>query len=462
MSAWQNQPLPPGWEAKFDPGSGRYFFINHQLKETTWVDPRVPKGGSNPSAAPPLQTVTLPPAAAYGSAQAQAQVQQQQAEFNAKVGEIASQFPDAPVDVIRNLMYRCNCNPTLVRQALATNGYQPQSASQSASRRQDDSRGGESSEATDIKRTVPDHEIEAARSKLVSEFKNCPNTLINMALEASDYDLGKTRILIRSMLDDDKTEERRRKKREEEDKKDAQRQEKEKQERERRNRQGAGSRADRAAAIASGPGPVFIADTGADSASSISEESSIARASNIAQAGSIATGPSSAEIYKGISRATEENGREKLQNGAIHQAGAITKASAIHRESEISRATAIANSPAHGMRTSVCAGNRSSDSYIGSSSGGRPGAQGPNPALSQGPNKDLLITNYIAVGGPNPSNRQGPQASNRQGPLGGSGYESMAQGADSSLLSGNTIALGPDASLRNGPNPGLLQGSVNA
>ena len=49
--------------------------------------------------------------------------------------------------------------------------------------------------------------------------------------------------------------------------------------------------------------------------------------------------------------------------------------------------------------------NRSSDSYIGSSSG-RPGAQGPNPALSQGPNRDLLISNYIAVGGPNPANRQ--------------------------------------------------------
>ena len=39
--------------------------------------------------------------------------------------------------------------------------------------------------------------LSSARSKLVSEFKNCPNTLINMALEASDYDLGKTRILIR-------------------------------------------------------------------------------------------------------------------------------------------------------------------------------------------------------------------------------------------------------------------------
>ncbi|XP_066928437.1 BAG family molecular chaperone regulator 3-like isoform X2 [Clytia hemisphaerica] len=42
MSTWgQNQPLPPGWEAKYDPTSGRYFFINHQTKETTWNDPRV-------------------------------------------------------------------------------------------------------------------------------------------------------------------------------------------------------------------------------------------------------------------------------------------------------------------------------------------------------------------------------------------------------------------------------------
>ncbi|RUS76546.1 hypothetical protein EGW08_015701 [Elysia chlorotica] len=33
-------PLPPGWEAKFDPGQHTYFFINHHTKTTQWEDPR--------------------------------------------------------------------------------------------------------------------------------------------------------------------------------------------------------------------------------------------------------------------------------------------------------------------------------------------------------------------------------------------------------------------------------------
>lgn len=43
------QALPPGWEARFDPGSGRYYFINHYTKVTSWVDPR---GAVQPQAQP--------------------------------------------------------------------------------------------------------------------------------------------------------------------------------------------------------------------------------------------------------------------------------------------------------------------------------------------------------------------------------------------------------------------------
>jgi len=65
MSAWgQNQPLPPGWEAKYDPNSGRYFFIHHQTKETTWNDPRV--------------NYQQPAATGYGSGYQQQYGQQQQ------------------------------------------------------------------------------------------------------------------------------------------------------------------------------------------------------------------------------------------------------------------------------------------------------------------------------------------------------------------------------------------------
>eukprot|EP00096_Caligus_rogercresseyi_P003667 TRINITY_DN1705_c0_g1_i5.p1 TRINITY_DN1705_c0_g1~~TRINITY_DN1705_c0_g1_i5.p1 ORF type:complete len:533 (-),score=151.45 TRINITY_DN1705_c0_g1_i5:786-2384(-) len=34
-------PLPPGWDTKFDPRTGRYYYINHYTKSTSWEDPRV-------------------------------------------------------------------------------------------------------------------------------------------------------------------------------------------------------------------------------------------------------------------------------------------------------------------------------------------------------------------------------------------------------------------------------------
>jgi BCL2-associated athanogene 3 len=34
-------PLPPGWEMRYDPPSGRYFFVDHNSRSTTWNDPRL-------------------------------------------------------------------------------------------------------------------------------------------------------------------------------------------------------------------------------------------------------------------------------------------------------------------------------------------------------------------------------------------------------------------------------------
>jgi len=34
-------PLPPGWDTKFDPRTGKYYYINHYTKTTSWEDPRV-------------------------------------------------------------------------------------------------------------------------------------------------------------------------------------------------------------------------------------------------------------------------------------------------------------------------------------------------------------------------------------------------------------------------------------
>ncbi|CAG9826555.1 unnamed protein product [Diabrotica balteata] len=40
MAELQN-PLPPGWDAKRDHISGKYYYINHYTKTTTWEDPRI-------------------------------------------------------------------------------------------------------------------------------------------------------------------------------------------------------------------------------------------------------------------------------------------------------------------------------------------------------------------------------------------------------------------------------------
>ena len=44
-----SDPLPPGWEMRFDSATGWPFYIDHSTKLTTWNDPRL----SGPQAPPP-------------------------------------------------------------------------------------------------------------------------------------------------------------------------------------------------------------------------------------------------------------------------------------------------------------------------------------------------------------------------------------------------------------------------
>ncbi|GFQ80411.1 uncharacterized protein TNCT_490511 [Trichonephila clavata] len=37
----QQEALPPGWECRYDPRTGRHYFLNHIEHITTWEDPRL-------------------------------------------------------------------------------------------------------------------------------------------------------------------------------------------------------------------------------------------------------------------------------------------------------------------------------------------------------------------------------------------------------------------------------------
>ena len=52
--------LPPGWEERVDPQSGNKFYVNHNTRETTWTDPRTIVQPPNNSAAANESSVNYP------------------------------------------------------------------------------------------------------------------------------------------------------------------------------------------------------------------------------------------------------------------------------------------------------------------------------------------------------------------------------------------------------------------
>ena len=64
----QDPPLPPGWEKILDPQSERYYYVNHELKVRSWMNPGATEG--NHVASPPAEVTPAPAAPAPAPAPA--------------------------------------------------------------------------------------------------------------------------------------------------------------------------------------------------------------------------------------------------------------------------------------------------------------------------------------------------------------------------------------------------------
>jgi hypothetical protein len=51
MNASPAPTLPPGWESRLDPVTGRTFYIDHNAKTTSWTLPQIERPDSNRFAA---------------------------------------------------------------------------------------------------------------------------------------------------------------------------------------------------------------------------------------------------------------------------------------------------------------------------------------------------------------------------------------------------------------------------
>ncbi|XP_018017657.1 BAG family molecular chaperone regulator 3 [Hyalella azteca] len=134
------QGLPPGWDAKFDFKTGRYYFIDNTTKQTTWEDPRLkscPPPPPHPDTIPPemraAQTATvapldvinfrgsglpivptLPPSGLPSS---------RDAENEMDVAKISAMFPTVPENRIKELLKKYHQRTTVVISALQVAKY---------------------------------------------------------------------------------------------------------------------------------------------------------------------------------------------------------------------------------------------------------------------------------------------------------------------------------------------------
>ena len=97
-----NAPLPPGWEAKYDSRTGKYYFINHYTKETTWEDPRfVPGPEEDPEEDPEEAPDSATGSNISGGATAGLSKKE---ETDAAVAAISAMFPTVDEVHIRDLL----------------------------------------------------------------------------------------------------------------------------------------------------------------------------------------------------------------------------------------------------------------------------------------------------------------------------------------------------------------------
>ncbi|KAK7095458.1 E3 ubiquitin-protein ligase Smurf1-like isoform X3 [Littorina saxatilis] len=235
---WQ-PPLPPGWEARWDPNQRAFFFINHSNKSTSWDDPRWGNkqqlathfsggnaGGSGDGI--PMRDMTnrsphRSPAAGNRSHASHHATQrgettftdQSQVDIEAIVVRLRSRFPDAGA-VIKDIVTMCGNDEDDAANQLLELGFKssetrspqrstPQSHGSGSRSRTTSPQRGKTSTTTSPQRAaavspqraappqIPDVEKRRRKIKLCAEFSSLEPKVVQMALEACHYDEEKTR-----------------------------------------------------------------------------------------------------------------------------------------------------------------------------------------------------------------------------------------------------------------------------
>ncbi|XP_078604731.1 uncharacterized protein LOC144878225 isoform X2 [Branchiostoma floridae x Branchiostoma japonicum] len=267
------QPLPPGWEAKYDAGTGRYFFIDHINKKTSWTDPRItmqvpqlqPAAQRSPARSPRQETIQMTPVAkpkcktcnvrevslsgweCWSCQQNRRSQQQQQQQQQAREQEQLEDLPPRPRTAAGRELHHllqegfmadtsftidtaalnrlCHAYPAAKRDIVSTTlellmnderetaetleqmGYQKRGTTPKASPTRTTPKKPSPKKTTAAPQPAQPPQLSKTqknrvRSEVKAMYPNMPHTVVQMALESADYNKEKVVQLLKFMQED--------------------------------------------------------------------------------------------------------------------------------------------------------------------------------------------------------------------------------------------------------------------
>lgn len=242
MAELQN-PLPPGWDCRREAGTGKFYYINHYTKTTTWEDPRerhrvLHNTQKHPYSAQneyiPLQDMKpkMSPLSVRSSKIQDSSLSSADSEEVA-VAKIAGMFPTVPETHIKMLLKNCRymksifpqADETIILDILQNNDSNIQKTSeilkdmgyvrkdtvkiaqQKLEAKKEEERKEEQQIAAanvhpHIKNSEDKNKIKAA---LQNKYKDIAEHLICIALESVNFDEERANQIIQIMIQEDQT-----------------------------------------------------------------------------------------------------------------------------------------------------------------------------------------------------------------------------------------------------------------
>ncbi|XP_074616770.1 uncharacterized protein LOC141876177 isoform X2 [Acropora palmata] len=396
---WQNQPLPAGWEAKYDQTYGRYYFIDHSTQKTTWEDPRVRKEESIPLN-----------------------------QFKASSSNAQRGYNGQRADTLSTAQTGSNDQPVAETSFGGSSSRQP-----SSSVAKESSHLSTLDDDPNLPQEKSFSEKEIVKEKLMREFPTVDETVMEVALRCTKYNEDKTREHLAKFK--------------------AKKTEQAKSKSPANATSGSDKRLDEAAKAKTTSSTAKAKSSAQSKTTTTVTNTSQAKSKPPAKAKS-----GSEERLGQTAKAKTTSSTAKAKSPA--QSKPTTTAGTMGRGHSATTSESIIDSSAGGGHMSVAemtgrSGKRLESGqskqvtqkvYVGTGKSYKSSLLctpvGANPDNAKGPNPVLLLPEWVTPDGPQYKNRQGPQRSNWKGPA------------------RRTPKCGPQASNWSGPVPGSAKGSI--